>query len=70
MLKYFILFTIMGLIIGFVQKNNKVAFSVFFCIAIFWGISSQVIWGLVSFGEMTFGWFIGMLINNFKNNDN
>lgn len=59
MLFYFIIFTIVGLVIAIINKNNdNQAFTIIIIIAVIWGIFTAPIWGLVSLGEMALGYFI------------
>ncbi|WP_428024863.1 hypothetical protein [Arcobacter sp.] len=58
MLMYLIIFVIVGFIVAKLLKNTKKAFLIFTCLAILCGIVYAPMWGLVSFGEMAFGYFI------------
>lgn len=62
MLTYFIIFSIVGFVIGKLQNNQQTAFIIIIGIAILWGISHKPIWGFVSLGELFFGYFIAMMI--------
>ena len=60
---YFIIFSILGFVIGKLNNHNESqAFVIILIIAILWGISSAFIWGLVSLGEMALGYFISRII--------
>lgn len=61
MLTYFIVFSIVGFIIGKFQNNQQTAFIIIIAIAILWGISHKPIWGFVSLGELALGYFIAMM---------
>lgn len=58
MLKYFILFSILGGIVGKLINEQKNAVLTVVGIAIFWGIMSKPIWGFVALGELFLGYFI------------
>ena len=58
MLKYFILFSILGGIVGKLVKEQKNSLFTLIGIAIFWGIMSKPVWGLVALGELLLGYFI------------
>lgn len=63
MLFYFIVFTIIGIIIDKTNNDNEGrAIVIIIIIAIIWGIFYAPIWGLVSLGEMALGYFISRLI--------
>lgn len=64
MIFYFLLFTIIGIIISFMIKNETNTFILFIIIAILWGVSHAPIWGLVSLGEMALGYFITKIFKN------
>lgn len=61
MLTYFIIFSIVGFIIGKFQNNQQTAFVIIIAIAVLWGISHRPIWGFVSLGELALGYFIAMM---------
>lgn len=63
MLTYFIIFSIVGFVIGKLQSNQQTAFIIIIGIAILWGISHKPIWGVVSLGELALGYFIASLTN-------
>lgn len=67
MLKYFILFTVIGFIIGkFNSENDKQALVIIIIISIIWGVTYAPIWGLVSLSEMALGYMITKIFNNKK----
>jgi len=61
MLMYFIIFSIVGFVIGKFQNNQQTAFIIIIAIAVLWGISHKPIWGFVSLGELALGYFIAMM---------
>lgn len=61
MLTYFIIFSIVGFVIGKLQNNQQTAFIIIIAVAILWGISHKPIWGFVSFGELVLGYFIAIM---------
>ena len=58
MLMYFLLFVGVGLAIGHFVKEQKQALVVALFIAVFWALSSRVIWGFVTLGELLLGYLI------------
>lgn len=56
-LVYVIIFFIIGYLITKLLKENKKIFLAILGVAIFWGVYYHPMWGLVSFGEMAFGYF-------------
>lgn len=67
MLKYFILFTVIGFIIGkFNSENEKQALVIIIIISIVWGIAYAPIWGLMSLAEMALGYMITKIFNGKK----
>lgn len=58
MLKYFIIFTALGFLIGKVPSRGVAFFYIAF-ISVFWGSHTEVIWGLAASGELLLGYFIG-----------
>ena len=61
MLKYFIIFSLIGLGVALLIDNPKKGFAVIMAISFLWGLSSQPIWGLVTAGELLIGFVIGKL---------
>jgi len=67
MLKYFILFAVIGFIIGkFNSENEKQALGIIVIIAIIWGATYAPIWGLMSLAEMALGYMITKIFNSKK----
>ncbi|MGB6329905.1 MAG: hypothetical protein WBF48_13350 [Halarcobacter sp.] len=58
MLTFVIIFFIVGVVIAMTIKDNKKAFSLMIGLSILCGIFYLPMWGLVSFGEMAFGYFV------------
>ena len=61
MLSYFLVFTLLGLIVGRLIVKDKAAL-LLVVVSIFWGVSSGPIWGLATFGEL----FLGFYIANYR----
>lgn len=64
MLKYFIVFTILGGVIAKVVKEQKHALIAAIITAVIWGVMSKPIWGLVSLGELLLGYFLVKIFLN------
>ncbi len=58
MFMYFLLFTALGAGLGKFIEEPKTALTVIIVISALWGLSSQIIWGLVSLGELFLGYFL------------
>jgi len=58
MLKYVIIFSLLGFLLSKFIEEDKTVFGVFLAISVIWGLSSAPIWGLVTFGELTLGYGI------------
>ncbi|MDG1454004.1 MAG: hypothetical protein P8Q17_06185 [Methylophilaceae bacterium] len=58
---YFLILTFAGFLIGnFLTQHKGVV--IIIIIAILWGISTEVIWGLVSLGELLLGFYLSKII--------
>lgn len=57
MILYFILFSAIGVTIGSLVKEQKIAFGIIIAIAIIWGLTHRHIWGFVALGELFLGYF-------------
>jgi uncharacterized membrane protein len=69
MLHYFIIFSAIGLVLGFVLKNKQeAAISIIIGTSVIWGLTNAVIWGFTTFGELMLGFIIAQVISN-KNKD-
>lgn len=67
MLHYFIIFTVIGLVIGFTLKDKEeAAVSIIVGISIVWGLSNAIIWGFTTLGELMLGFIIAQAINKNK----
>ncbi len=64
MLKYFIIFTIIGFAIGRFIPSPKVGFFYIAFISVFWGSHSEVIWGLAALGELSLGYLVATIFVN------
>lgn len=58
MIKYFIIFSVIGGVIAKLIPEQKNSILAIVGIAILWGIMSKPIWGLVTLGELLLGYFI------------
>jgi len=58
MFMYFLIFTIIGAGLGKFIEEPKTALAIIIVIATLWGLFSQLIWGLVSLGELFLGYFL------------
>lgn len=61
MLSYFLVFTLLGLILGKLLVKDK-ALLLIVVVSILWGVSSGPIWGLATLGEL----FLGFYIANYR----
>jgi hypothetical protein len=63
MIKYLIIFSLLGFGIGKLLINQKAAIGLILVVAIGWGITSKPIWGLVTLGELMLGYAIALLLS-------
>ena len=63
MLTYFIVFPIIGFIMGAMLIDMNKVIPIIFLSSLLWGFITVPIWGLVIFGELSFGFYIYMLTN-------
>lgn len=61
MIKYFIIFTVIGLVIGRLPRLDARVFYIVF-ISLAWGAYTQFIWGLAAMGELLLGCLISRAI--------
>jgi len=64
MLKYVIIFSLLGFLLSKFIEEDKTVFGVFLAISVIWGLSSAAIWGLVTFGELTLGYGISKALSS------
>ena len=57
MIVYFLIFGLLGYLIGKILPQDKGVLLIIL-LAIIWGISSAPIWGLVSLGELFLGFYL------------
>ncbi len=63
MLHYFIIFTSIGLVLGFALKDKQeTAISIIIGISVIWGLTNAIIWGFATFGELMLGFVIAQAI--------
>lgn len=63
MLHYFIIFTLIGLIIGFTLKDKQeTALTLIIGISVIWGLTNAIIWGFATFGELMLGYVIAQVV--------
>ena len=58
MLGYFVLFTVIGFFAATLLRKEQSIFTTYAVFAAIWGLSNGPIWGLVTFIELTAGFFI------------
>ena len=63
MLMYFIIFTIIGFIIGTMVKDIEKFIPIIIGISIIWGLIYAPVWGLAALGELSLGFYIFMMSN-------
>jgi hypothetical protein len=62
-LHYFIIFTSIGLVLGFALKDKQeTAISIIIGISVIWGLTNAIIWGFATFGELMLGFVIAQAI--------
>lgn len=70
MLHYFIIFTAIGLVLGFALKDKQeTAVSIILGISVIWGLTNAIIWGFTTFGELMLGFVIAQAISKQKKKD-
>lgn len=63
MLHYFIIFTAIGLVLGFALKDKQeTAISIILGISVIWGLTNAIIWGFATFGELMLGYVIAQVV--------
>ncbi len=70
MLMYFIVFSVIGFIIGISTKSIQKAMPAIIFISVVWGISTAPIWGLATLGELSLGFFIYTMTSSRKEINN
>ena len=63
MLMYFIIFTVIGFVLGTTLKDIQKVAPVIIAGSVLWGLISAPIWGLATLGELSLGFFIYTLSN-------
>ncbi len=63
MLMYFIVFTIIGFVIGTLVRDINKAIPIIIGASILWGLISAPIWGLATLGELSLGFYIYVMTN-------
>jgi len=61
-IKYLIIFTLVGFLLSKFIKDEKNTFIAFLAVSVIWGLSSAPIWGLVTFGELSLGFALSKVI--------
>jgi len=64
MLTYFIVFTIVGFVIGTLVRDTKKAIPIIVAASILWGLINAPIWGLATLGELSLGFYIYLMSKN------
>ena len=67
MLMYFIIFTVIGFVIGAVVKDLEKSIPIIIGISILWGLIYAPVWGLAALGELSLGFYIFMISNQKTN---
>jgi len=67
MLFYFIVFTIIGFVIGSAVRDINKAIPVIIVASVLWGLISAPIWGLATLGELSLGFYIYVMTNKKDN---
>ena len=67
MLMYFIVFTVIGFIIGIMVKDLEKSIPVIIGISILWGFVDAPVWGLAALGELSLGFYIFRMSNEKMN---
>jgi uncharacterized membrane protein (Fun14 family) len=67
MLMYFIVFTVIGFIIGTMVKDIEKSIPIIIGISILWGLIYAPIWGLACLGELSLGFYIFTMLNQKTN---
>ena len=67
MLMYFIVFTVIGFIIGIMVKDIEKSIPIIIGISILWGFVYAPVWGLAALGELSLGFYIFMMSNQKTN---
>ncbi len=63
MLMYFIVFIIIGFVIGALVKDISKAMPIIIAASILWGLISAPIWGIATLGELSLGFYIYTMTN-------
>ncbi len=58
MVTYFLLFFAIGICVGKFVEKKIIALGLMLGIAALWGASHRAIWGMVTLGELLFGYFL------------
>jgi uncharacterized membrane protein (Fun14 family) len=67
MLMYFIVFTVIGFIIGTMVKDIEKSIPIIIGISILWGLIYAPVWGLACLGELSLGFYIFTMLNQKTN---
>ena len=62
MLAYFVLFTVVGALIGACVRDKKTSILLIIGLSVFWSLAQQPVWGLVTLGELLLGYVVVGLI--------
>jgi hypothetical protein len=62
MLSYFVLFVIIGFLLGLLGLRGQVVVIGILLGGLLWGVSKGALWGLVSVGELFIGYSLSKLI--------
>jgi uncharacterized membrane protein (Fun14 family) len=67
MLTYFIIFTVIGFVIGTMVKDIEKSIPIIIGISILWGLIYAPVWGLATLGELSLGFYIFTMSNKKTN---
>jgi uncharacterized membrane protein (Fun14 family) len=67
MLMYFIVFTVIGFVIGTMVKDIEKSIPIIIGISILWGMIYAPVWGLAALGELSLGFYIFTMSNQKTN---
>jgi hypothetical protein len=64
MIKYFLLFSLLGFLVAKIAVELRTIIFLYLLIAVIWGIFTAPIWGFVSLGELFLGYSLKMILDS------